>query len=79
MRKKEERVREEEEPAREIITSPTDLDVLNGRRQIMQHHPGNVNCRKLVHVNKVRKWVCQHALNNIDVLNPHDILFLQPL
>ena len=57
MRKKEERVREEEEPAREIITSPTDLDVLNGRGQGVQRHPGNVNYRKLVHVNKVRAWV----------------------
>ncbi|KAL3811799.1 hypothetical protein ACHAXA_000920 [Cyclostephanos tholiformis] len=45
----------------EIITSPTDLDVLNGRGQGVQRHLGNVNYRKLVHVNKVLYAKCPRA------------------
>ena len=35
------------------ITSPTLRDVLNGRGQGVQRHPGNVKYRTLVFVNKV--------------------------
>jgi hypothetical protein len=34
--------------------TPTTRDVLNGRGQGVQRHPGNVKYRKLVFVNKVR-------------------------
>ena len=37
------------------ITTVTVRDVLNGRGQGVQRHPGNVKYRKLVFVNKVRK------------------------
>ena len=36
-----------------IITTCTPLDVLNGRGQKVQSHPGNVKYRTLVFVNKV--------------------------
>jgi hypothetical protein len=39
---------------RGIITSATERDVLNGRGQGVQRHPGNVKYRTLVFVNKVR-------------------------
>jgi len=34
------------------ITSPTDLDVINGRGQGIQRHPGNMKYRTLVYLNK---------------------------
>ncbi len=37
------------------ITSATVRDVLNGRGQGVQRHPGNVKYRTLVFVNKVRE------------------------
>ena len=43
----------------EPITSPTLRDVLNGRGQGVQRHPGNVKYRTLVYVNKVS--VCYYC------------------
>lgn len=45
-----------------VIMSATIRDVLNGRGQGVQRHPGNVKYRMLVFVNKVRE------LENNDVL-----------
>ena len=47
----------------DIITSPRDRDVLNGRGQGVQRHPGNVKYRKLVYVNKVRFIQCNMITN----------------
>ena len=44
-------VRQQQQP---VVTSPTLRDVLNGRGQGVQRHPGNVKYRTLVFVNKVR-------------------------
>ena len=41
----------------EPITSPTLRDVLNGRGQGVQRHPGNVKYRTLVYVNKVSVFI----------------------
>lgn len=38
-----------------FIAAPTYRDVLNGRGQGVQRHPGNVKYRALVYVNKVRQ------------------------
>ena len=43
----------------EPITSPTLRDVLNGRGQGVQRHPGNVKYRTLVYVNKVSVLLLQ--------------------
>lgn len=40
----------------EVITDHTNRDVLNGRGQGVQRHPGNVKYRTLVFVNKVSKY-----------------------
>ncbi|KAL3774020.1 hypothetical protein ACHAW5_011372 [Stephanodiscus triporus] len=45
----------------EIITVPRDRDVLNGRGQGVQRHPGNVKYRKLVYVNKVFYAKCPRS------------------
>ena len=42
------------ETATSLIAAPTYRDVLNGRGQGVQRHPGNVKYRALVYVNKVR-------------------------
>ena len=34
------------------ITSSTELDVINGRGQGVQRHPGNMKYRNLVYLNK---------------------------
>jgi hypothetical protein len=52
-----------------VIMSATVRDVLNGRGQGVQRHPGNVKYRTLVFVNKVRE-----SEKNIDV--NEDINFL---
>ena len=45
--------------------STTEKDVLNGRGQGVQRLPGNVNYRKLVHVNKVR--ACERVVFHIEI------------
>lgn len=49
----------------EDIMSTTEKDVLNGRGQGVQRLPGNVNYRKLVHVNKVR--ACERVVFHIEI------------
>ena len=48
-----------------VITSATTRDVLNGRGQGVQRHPGNVKYRTLVFVNKVRA----HCNNDDEISN----------
>ena len=50
---------QQQPPEPEPITSPTLRDVLNGRGQGVQRHPGNVKYRTLVYVNKVS--VCYYC------------------
>ena len=45
-----------------LIATPTYRDVLNGRGQGVQRHPGNVKYRALVYVNKVRKYFASIAV-----------------
>ena len=46
-----------------FISSPTYRDVLNGRGQGVQRHPGNVKYRALVYVNKVRQTLSSVHIN----------------
>ena len=41
----------------QVTTSYTVRDVLNGRGQGVQRHPGNVKYRTLVYANKVNKYL----------------------
>lgn len=46
-----------------FISAPTYRDVLNGRGQGVQRHPGNVKYRALVYVNKVRQTMSSVHIN----------------
>ena len=52
-----------------FIAAPTYRDVLNGRGQGVQRHPGNVKYRALVYVNKVRQqylpMTCQYPSSSL--------------
>ncbi len=45
-----------------VITAATPRDVLNGRGQGVQRHPGNVKYRALVLLNKVRSLTSNDAI-----------------
>ena len=53
-----------------VIMSATIRDVLNGRGQGVQRHPGNVKYRTLVFVNKVRELENNDRAENMNVLSP---------
>jgi hypothetical protein len=54
-----------------LITAPTYRDILNGRGQGAQRHPGNVIFRALVFANKVQQYLITCTISYNFILDCH--------